>query len=151
MADQNLLSLAPPCFRRHVKLLVPAVFAVISIHSSFKEGWRQAGGRPVVKINAESLSQHDKNILYPLGGIRVGKRTPEIAIRPSDSDGDGFTTCHICSIPHNCHLVLRNICDASATALAKKTWVYIAEDRARWREVGEAYFQQWTVVDDDDD
>jgi hypothetical protein len=38
MGDQNLLSRAPPCFGRHVKLLVPAVFAVVSIHSSFKEG-----------------------------------------------------------------------------------------------------------------
>jgi hypothetical protein len=44
MGDQNLLSRAPPSFGRHVKLLVPAAFAVVSIHS-FKEGWRQAGGR----------------------------------------------------------------------------------------------------------
>jgi hypothetical protein len=27
----------------------------------------------------------------------------------------------------------------------------VSEDRARWREVGEAYVQQWTVVVDDDD
>jgi hypothetical protein len=27
-----------PCFERHVKPLVPAVFAVVSTHSSFKEG-----------------------------------------------------------------------------------------------------------------
>jgi hypothetical protein len=38
MGDQNLLSRAPPCFGRHVKLLVPAAFAVVSTHSSFKEG-----------------------------------------------------------------------------------------------------------------
>jgi hypothetical protein len=38
MGDQNLLSRAPPCFGRHVKLLVPAVFAVVSTHSSFKDG-----------------------------------------------------------------------------------------------------------------
>jgi hypothetical protein len=38
MGDQNLLSRAPPCLGRYVKLLVPAVFAVVSIHSSFKEG-----------------------------------------------------------------------------------------------------------------
>jgi hypothetical protein len=38
MDDQNLLSRAPPCFGKHVKLLVPATFAVVSIHSSFKEG-----------------------------------------------------------------------------------------------------------------
>jgi hypothetical protein len=38
MGDQNLLSRAPPCFGRHVKPLVPAPFAVVSTHSSFKEG-----------------------------------------------------------------------------------------------------------------
>jgi hypothetical protein len=31
----------------------------------------------------------------------------------------------------------------------------VAEDRAKWREIGEAYVQQWTTVhcwaDDDDD
>jgi hypothetical protein len=27
----------------------------------------------------------------------------------------------------------------------------IAEDRARWRDIGEAYVQQWTVDDDDND
>jgi hypothetical protein len=32
MGDQNLLSRAPPRFGRHVKLLVPAVFAVVSTH-----------------------------------------------------------------------------------------------------------------------
>jgi hypothetical protein len=37
MVDQNILSRAPPCFGRHVKLLVPAAFAVVSIHFSFKE------------------------------------------------------------------------------------------------------------------
>jgi hypothetical protein len=38
--DQNLLSRAPPCFGRHVKLLVlvPVAFAIVSTHSSFKEG-----------------------------------------------------------------------------------------------------------------
>jgi hypothetical protein len=39
--------------------LVPAAFAIASAHSSFKEG-----RRPIVKIIAESLSQHDKNMLY---------------------------------------------------------------------------------------
>jgi hypothetical protein len=38
VGDQNLLSLAPPCFGRHVKLSVPTAFAVVSIYSSFKEG-----------------------------------------------------------------------------------------------------------------
>jgi hypothetical protein len=31
---KNLLSRAPPCFGRHVKPLVPAVFAVFSTHQS---------------------------------------------------------------------------------------------------------------------
>jgi hypothetical protein len=35
--DQNLLSRAPPGFERHVKLLVPAAFALVIIHSSFHE------------------------------------------------------------------------------------------------------------------
>jgi hypothetical protein len=44
MNDQNLLSRAPPCFGRHVKLLVSAAFAIVST-PVFKEGCRQAGGR----------------------------------------------------------------------------------------------------------
>jgi hypothetical protein len=51
MGDQNLLSRA-----RRVKLLVPAAFAVVSIHV--------VDVRQVVKLNAESLSQHDENMLY---------------------------------------------------------------------------------------
>jgi hypothetical protein len=35
---RHLLSRAPPCFGRHVKLLVPVAFAIVSTHSSFKEG-----------------------------------------------------------------------------------------------------------------
>jgi hypothetical protein len=50
--------------QRHVKLLVPAAFAVVSIHSNFKESWRQAGAKPVVKTIAESLSHMMKNMLY---------------------------------------------------------------------------------------
>jgi hypothetical protein len=38
MGDQNLLSQAPPCFGRHVKPLVSVAFAIVSTHSSFKEG-----------------------------------------------------------------------------------------------------------------
>jgi hypothetical protein len=38
MGDQNLLSRARPCFGRHVKPLVPVAFAIVSTHSSFKEG-----------------------------------------------------------------------------------------------------------------
>jgi hypothetical protein len=60
MGDKNLLSRVPPCFGRHVKLLVLAALAVISLHSSVKEGLRQA------------------DLLFPgvpapLNGIRVGK------------------------------------------------------------------------------
>jgi hypothetical protein len=43
--ETNLLSRAPPCFGRHVKPLVPAAFAVVSTHSSFKEDVRQAVSR----------------------------------------------------------------------------------------------------------
>jgi hypothetical protein len=52
--------------------VVPATFAVVSTHSSFKEGCRQA----VVKIIAESLSQHDEKHIVPtsLSGIRVWER-----------------------------------------------------------------------------
>jgi hypothetical protein len=35
---KNLISQAPPCFGRHVKPLVPVAFAIVSTHSSFKEG-----------------------------------------------------------------------------------------------------------------
>jgi hypothetical protein len=72
MADQNdlILSRAPPCFRRHVKLLVPAAFAVVSIG-----GGLTSGRRPVVKIIAESLSQHDEKpvVPTPLSRIKVGR------------------------------------------------------------------------------
>jgi hypothetical protein len=63
MGDQNLLSGAPPCFGRHVKLLVPVAFAIVSSHSSFKEGRR-----------------HDEKHVVPtsLSGIRVGGRREEI-------------------------------------------------------------------------
>jgi hypothetical protein len=37
MGNQNLLFSAP-CFRRHVKLLILAAFAVVSTHSSFMKG-----------------------------------------------------------------------------------------------------------------
>jgi hypothetical protein len=38
VGDQSLLSRAPPCFGRHVKPLIPDAFAIVSTHSSFKEG-----------------------------------------------------------------------------------------------------------------
>jgi hypothetical protein len=35
-----------------------------------------SGKRPVVRINAESLSQHEKHVVpTPLSGIRVGRRS----------------------------------------------------------------------------
>jgi hypothetical protein len=59
MGDQNLLSQAPPCFGRLVKPVS-----------------RRVDVRPVVKIIAESLSQHDEKhvVPTPLSGIRVGRR-----------------------------------------------------------------------------
>jgi hypothetical protein len=56
--DQNLLSQAPP-IGRYVKLFVPAAFAVVSLVS------RRVDVRPVVKIVAESLSQHDEKHAVP--------------------------------------------------------------------------------------
>jgi hypothetical protein len=29
---------------------------------------------------------------------------------------------------------------------AGRSWMRVAEDRARWRYIGEAYVQQWTVI-----
>jgi hypothetical protein len=29
---------------------------------------------------------------------------------------------------------------------AGRSWMRVAEDQARWRDIGEAYVQQWTVV-----
>jgi hypothetical protein len=71
MGDQNLFSRAPPCFRRHVKPLVPVPLAIVNTHSSFKKGFKE-----VVKIIAEYLSQHDEKhvVPTPLSGIRVGGR-----------------------------------------------------------------------------
>jgi hypothetical protein len=34
---------------------------------------------------------------------------------------------------------------------AGRSWMRVAEDRARWREFGEAYVQQWTVMGRYDD
>jgi hypothetical protein len=64
MGDQNVLSRALPGFGRHVKPLVPAAFAVVSTHSSFTRGLT-SGRQPVVKIIAESLSQHDEIHVAP--------------------------------------------------------------------------------------
>jgi hypothetical protein len=32
---------------------------------------------------------------------------------------------------------------------AGRSWMRVPEDRARWRDIGEAYVQQWTAVGDD--
>jgi hypothetical protein len=46
MGDQNFISLAPPCFGRHVKLLVPVAFAVVApTVVSRRVDVRQAAGR----------------------------------------------------------------------------------------------------------
>jgi hypothetical protein len=29
---------------------------------------------------------------------------------------------------------------------AGRSWMRVAEDRARWRDIGKAYVQQWTVI-----
>jgi hypothetical protein len=75
MGDQNLLSPAPLCFGRHVKLLIPAAFRSrwhpLQFQGGLKTGWR-----PVVKIVAESLSQHGEKYVVPtpLSGIRDEKQ-----------------------------------------------------------------------------
>jgi hypothetical protein len=71
IGDQNLLSRARPFFGRHVKLLAPAAYAVVSTHSSFKEALT-SGKRPVVQIIAESLSQYDEKHVVPTL-LSVGK------------------------------------------------------------------------------
>jgi hypothetical protein len=65
------------CFGRHVKPLVPVTFAIVST-LQFQVGLT-SGRRPVVKIIAESLSQHDgKHVVpTPLSGIRVAGRIDE--------------------------------------------------------------------------
>jgi hypothetical protein len=69
---KNLLSRAPPCFERHVKPFVTAAFAIVPTPVSRLT----SGRRPVVKIIAESLSQHDEKqvVPTPLSGIRVGRK-----------------------------------------------------------------------------
>jgi hypothetical protein len=67
MGDQNLLSRVPPCFGRHVKPLIPVAFALVSTHSTPLTLQLQGGltscRRPIVKIIAESLSQHNEKRL----------------------------------------------------------------------------------------
>jgi hypothetical protein len=43
----------------------------------------------------------------------------------------------------------RNVIDylfIHCLVLACWSWMRVAEDRARWRDIGEAYVQQWTVI-----
>jgi hypothetical protein len=70
-SNQNLLFQAPPCFGIHVKPLVPAAFAVVSTHSS-----STSSRRPVVKIIAEFLSQHDEKhvVQIPLRDRDKGRK-----------------------------------------------------------------------------
>jgi uncharacterized metal-binding protein len=58
----------------HVKPLVPAAFAVFSIHSIPKDGCRQSG---VVKTIAESLLQHDGKLVLPAYLVGYGKENYE--------------------------------------------------------------------------
>jgi hypothetical protein len=53
----------------------------LALTSVSVQGWLTSGRRPVVKINAESLSQHDEKYGVPttLSGIRVGERRKSIA------------------------------------------------------------------------
>jgi hypothetical protein len=74
MDDQNVSSRAPPSFARHVKPLELAgcILQLLAPTVSRRVDVRQAH----VKINAESLSQHDEKHVAPtpLSGIRVGRR-----------------------------------------------------------------------------
>jgi hypothetical protein len=56
--------------------LIPAAVAVVGTHSSFIVRRRVDVRLLVVKIIAESLSQHDEKhvVPTPLSGIRVGER-----------------------------------------------------------------------------
>jgi hypothetical protein len=43
-----------------------------------------------------------------------------------------------------CYCEVRTLSGQMETAC--RSWMRVADDRARWREIGEAYVQQWTVV-----
>jgi hypothetical protein len=75
IGDQNLTPQAPPCFGRHVK---PSRLHLQSL-APIPVSRRVDGRRPVVKIIAKYLSQHDEKhvVPTPLSGIRVGKRRKE--------------------------------------------------------------------------
>jgi hypothetical protein len=73
---KNLLSQAPTCFGRYVKPLVPAAFAVMHLLAVVHLFANYFYRRSVVKIIAESLSQHDEkhDVPTPLSGITVEKK-----------------------------------------------------------------------------
>jgi hypothetical protein len=67
--------------QQHIRLytlgVVPLLFQVQGVYPfQFQGGLRVSGRRPVVKLIAKSLSQHDEEhvVPIPLSGIRVGKR-----------------------------------------------------------------------------
>jgi hypothetical protein len=51
----------------------------------------------------------------------------------------------ICKIYYTLYYALNDCCD-DLRRTAGRSWMRVAEDRARWRDVGEAYVQQWTVI-----
>jgi hypothetical protein len=50
--------------------------------------------------------------------------------------------CHFLSIYN---LMFQNSSD-DLRRTAGRSWMRVVEDRARWREIGEAYVQHWNVV-----
>jgi hypothetical protein len=61
MSDQNLLYRAPPCFKRHVKPLVPDAFAVVSTHQPAL-GPRGYGPFSLCVMHKEGLCPSSKDI-----------------------------------------------------------------------------------------
>jgi hypothetical protein len=84
MGDQNLVSLAPLCFGSHVKLLVPAAFAVVSTHSCFKDfDVRQAATRKnSCRIFITAWWKTCFTVPTLFTGIRVGKRRDTVIKNP---------------------------------------------------------------------
>jgi hypothetical protein len=70
---KDLLSRAPPCFERHVKLnsFSTNVSAALAVIRTQFQGGLTSGRRPVVKIVAESLSQHDERHVVPTPLSRI--------------------------------------------------------------------------------
>jgi hypothetical protein len=72
-------------------------FAVVGVHSSLKG--LTSGRRPVVKINVESLSQHDEEHVVPtlLSGIRVGRRVAYQDIKKNKNSGTFILFSLLCT------------------------------------------------------